>query len=479
MARYEYGQSADSTVAQPVGDTLTLADGLTVTFWTAPTGGSQYTGFVLATDGTTAVGPSFTIGADGILQRFLGPDGIAFMWLDSTGISERVRVPGQWVPGNVVASSETVSGIVERATQTETDAGVDDTRYVSPLKLATTSLFRRRKNDSVALTGTSDTAVAYSVTDDSTSQTGWPNRWTFSFGSVITGFHDKYGQLRAYAAKASTPAFRAANKNASPTANLIEAGVTDSDALFAVTPNGTVIAPNIGAKVVVLNADDPVPAGTPDNSLIVRLTTTSGGGGGGGGVTLLFDHPHEGTVGATATPAGEGYTALTGTAPTYVTSGIVGSTALRYGSTAIGHLDDSYAAQTTDLFLRWYVKVVSHTTTAIVIADVNGTQIRIRNTDLVIWESGSVPAGVASGGTGTRPTDGSWYRMEWQVGTASSTLKVWNTPASTGAPDQTIVGTYSVPIARPTRFFLGQTTVSGGVVDIDAAAVATQAIGPA
>lgn len=481
MARYEYGQSADSTVAQPVGDNLTLADGLTVTFWSAPSGGSQYTSFVSAVDGTTVVGPSFVIGTDGILQRFLGPDGIAFMWLDATGMSERVRVPGQWVPGNVVAASETQSGIVERATQAETDAGVDDVRYVSPLKIATTTLFRRRKNDSVSLVGASDTAVAYTVTDDSTSQTGWPIRWGFSWGAIATGFADKYGQLRAYAAKSTTPAFRVANKNPSPTANLIEAGVTDSDALFAVSPTGAVTAPNIGAKVVVLNATDPVPAGTPDGSLIVRVTDSSGGGGGGGGggSTLLFDHPMEGTVGATATASSEGFTSLTGTAPVYVSAHSVGSTSLQFGGAASGHLDDAFAAQSVDLYVRWYAQVVSHTTTAMVIADVGGSQIRIRNTDLVIWESATGAAGVASGGTGTRPTDGSWYRYEWQIGTASSILKIWNTPSSTGAADQTITGTYAAPIARPTRLYIGQITTTGGVINIDAVAIATQAIGPA
>lgn len=47
-----------------------------------------------------------------------------------------------WLPGDVVtespaAASETVAGILEIATQAETDTGTDDARAVTPLKLAT------------------------------------------------------------------------------------------------------------------------------------------------------------------------------------------------------------------------------------------------------------------------------------------------------------------------------------------------------
>lgn len=39
--------------------------------------------------------------------------------------------------GSVAAASETAAGIAEIATQAETDAGTDDLRFVTPLKLAT------------------------------------------------------------------------------------------------------------------------------------------------------------------------------------------------------------------------------------------------------------------------------------------------------------------------------------------------------
>jgi len=61
------------------------------------------------------------------------------MWLDtSSGNIYFLTDPtgGSW-SGSVPDASETTKGILELATQVETDAGVDDLRAVTPLKLAT------------------------------------------------------------------------------------------------------------------------------------------------------------------------------------------------------------------------------------------------------------------------------------------------------------------------------------------------------
>lgn len=481
MARYEYGQSADSTVAEPVGDALTLADGLTVTFWSAVTGGTQYTSFVSATDGVTVVGPSFVIDETGILPRFLGPDGVAFMWLSGVG-GTRVRVPGQWVPGGVVAATETTAGIARRATTAEASAAINDTAYLSPLKLALTTIFRRVKGDSVSLAGNADTAVTYTVTDDGTAQAAWPNRWIMKFGTALTGYANKYGELRSDAALASTVAFRARNRNANPTANIIEAGIAETDVLFGVGPTGAVVAPNIGAKVVVLGVNDPVPEGTPDRSLIVRLTTASSGGGGGSTSSLLTDHLHEGTVGSSPTAAQEGYASSSGPLPVYVAGGIVGATALRWaGANAAGQYVDTFPQQTVDLHVRWYFRWTTYSAVAIFFKAYAGAtdllSIRLRTADITLLEAlnsssnGATPI--------TRPATNTWVRMELVIGTASATMSMWNTPASTGAANATMTVTFTAPIARPTSIQIGQTTTSNSDIDIDALAVGTAPIGPA
>ncbi len=43
----------------------------------------------------------------------------------------------QFIQGNVLAASETIAGVIEIATQAETNTGTDDVRAVTPLKLAT------------------------------------------------------------------------------------------------------------------------------------------------------------------------------------------------------------------------------------------------------------------------------------------------------------------------------------------------------
>ena len=62
-------------------------------------------------------------------------------------------------------------------------------------------------------------------------------------------------------------AFRAA---AGQSAALFEASDSAGNSLFSVGATGTVTAPNIGAKVIVLNSVDAIPAGTPAGTVILR-----------------------------------------------------------------------------------------------------------------------------------------------------------------------------------------------------------------
>jgi hypothetical protein len=86
-----------------------------------------------------------------------------------------------YVDGRTPAASESASGIAELATQAETDAGTDDLRIVTPLKLANTSLVERAYqsipyNGSMAIwqRGTSFAAAA----DGAYTADGWKYRKT-------------------------------------------------------------------------------------------------------------------------------------------------------------------------------------------------------------------------------------------------------------------------------------------------------------
>ena len=62
------------------------------------------------------------------------------LWYNTTTVVLSVWDGAVWQP-SMPAASETNAGVTETATQAEVDAGTDDFRYVTPLKLATTTLF--------------------------------------------------------------------------------------------------------------------------------------------------------------------------------------------------------------------------------------------------------------------------------------------------------------------------------------------------
>ena len=69
-----------------------LAANVTITFWTALTGGSQITDLALNSDGTSPV-TSVTTDANGEIPAFYGPSGVWQMAADANGGSG----PRRWV----------------------------------------------------------------------------------------------------------------------------------------------------------------------------------------------------------------------------------------------------------------------------------------------------------------------------------------------------------------------------------------------
>jgi len=62
----------------------------TVTFWSAKTGGTQYTDLLLASDGSGGAASSVVTDSRGLLPEFQGPDGVLVMWADAG--TTRVKV---------------------------------------------------------------------------------------------------------------------------------------------------------------------------------------------------------------------------------------------------------------------------------------------------------------------------------------------------------------------------------------------------
>jgi hypothetical protein len=491
VARYSFGGDITHLVTSEdptMNGALRPAPGSEISFFTTRTGGTAATDYLIdaAGDGTYGQAATvITVRETGYLPNFQGPDSVTVLWYDPDPNDEdvqRVRLEAWDVEiANISNATETTAGLARRATTAEVNAGSSDIPFVTPMKLAATTLFLRAKDSMVNLAGATDKAATWTVTDDGSTQSGWPDRLSFLWGAIKTGRFDRFGQLVAGAAKNSTVPLRVENLNSAPTANLIEAGITGSLASFAVRPNGVVVAPNIqGPSPLVLGATDPVPLETLDLTLIARLAsggTTDPGGGGGGTVLLIKDHPHEGTAGTAPTAAGEGYASRGGAAPVYVTGGVVGTTAIRWEGAVTGNLTDTFVAQDGDLYVRFYYR-----------QDANGSgatsplwstsislEVRVRTNEIVVQDT-------VDGGSGTatpKPDVGTWWRGLWRIGTTSSTLDIWTTPSSTGSPTYTTTTTYTTPKVRPTNLAVGQKTITGGQLSIDAVAVGTGPIGPA
>lgn len=502
MTRYRFGGDITHLVTREdfsLGGALKIAPNAPIQFHLERVGGLPVEDYMTDPEGTgTYDTPAAVITArpTGYLPNFEGPEDVTILYYDPNPDDDdvqRVRLEAWDVPiANLPISSSTEFGLSRKATAEEVDAGASDIPFVTPLRLAVTTLFAKAKNTVVNLTGATDSAATYTIIDDGSNQTTWPDRLTFTWtGLVKAGRFDKYGQLIAGAAKASTTALRVENLNASPTGNLIEAGVNGNLAGFQVRPDTTVIARNIfGSTPLVLEADEVPGVNTPDKTLIARIqgtgTTDPGGGGEDPGTEeppttlLLKDHPHEGTVGQSPTATQEGYTSRGGTAvPVYVTGGAVGASAIQWGAGVTGNFTDTFTAQDSDLYVRFYFRQGTNGTgsSSVLWNAAIGVEVRVRTNELALLDI--TPIESVGPVLNPKPALGVWWRGLWRIGTTTSTLQLWTTdPASTGAPDTTLDLTYAAPKARPTSLSLGQRTTSGGQHAIDAVAIGTAPIGP-
>lgn len=140
MARYTYGDTIYDLVAIATADDgdygPTTATAITV-----------YTSRALTTPATDLLvrdaAGAFTIAAatvpvdtaSGYLAGFQGPDGVFPLWVSTAGGPRSIWSPDRDA-STVMAATTTSQGIVEQATTTETLDGADDTRYTTPLGVA-------------------------------------------------------------------------------------------------------------------------------------------------------------------------------------------------------------------------------------------------------------------------------------------------------------------------------------------------------
>jgi hypothetical protein len=201
-------------------------------------------------------------------------------------------------------------------------------------------------------------------------------------------------------------------------------------------------------------------------------------GAAGADPTVLRNHPHEGTVGALPTAAGEGYATRTGTAAAYTATATDGATSVRFAGTAATYFEDAAlttstgtlvwsapvqlpslpAAGTTDRFLA--ARTNSAALASVAVAPTGRLQLRNG--------AGTVKAtGAAALATGT------WYRVEVRFSGGTTTVRLFD---SGGALLDT-VGPTAVTAGTPSRLRTGA-VAKGGPLLIDRVQVADDWLTP-
>lgn len=144
---------------------------------------------------------------------------------------------------------------------------------------------RAVKNAVVALAAPTDQLESVTINDDGSDTSTWPNRlemWFNSGGKTRrTTYFNEYGELRVAPGKTNTVAVRffakematdAAHSSSVAVFEVMDDRQTRTQ-LFAVMPDGKVIAPNIGAKTITYpTGSEPTLSGLTNGTLLVEYT---------------------------------------------------------------------------------------------------------------------------------------------------------------------------------------------------------------
>lgn len=145
-------------------------------------------------------------------------------------------------------------------------------------------------------------------------------------------------------------------------------------------------------------------------------------------MTVLLAHPCDGTVGTSATAAGEGFTSLHGVSPVYASNGFSGQ-CLTFTGGASNFAQDNNAAQYGAVYVKYnalpgvascFARTVisGGAATATILLNANGTlSIMSSLTTTVATSTAALVAG-------------SWARLEWNVGASTQELRIFLDPTS-------------------------------------------------
>lgn len=221
MARRRFGGAvADWAFTVGSGNVPVLLPGATLTFWTAITGGTQYTDLAANSDGT---GPMTTATAQstGQVPVLYGPDTLTAMWMSANG------GPRVLLLANDTASTTPVLGGDNTWTGLQTVGPIGDAAKSRLVLYAE------------ATGQVADLFTAWSGTD--TGQGGARQRTTYL---------NEKGELRVIAAKTNSVGVRVKGQTGQ-TANVFEHTDISNNAVAWMGPDGAWRAPNLGDLITL------------------------------------------------------------------------------------------------------------------------------------------------------------------------------------------------------------------------------------
>lgn len=196
--------------------------------------------------------------------------------------------------------------------------------------------------------------------------------------------------------------------------------------------------------------------------------------------TTFRIHHHDGTLGAAATPAGEGYDASSGTAPVYVDG--YTNQALRWTSgAAAAYLGDNLLAGYYDFILRLPTAPPGSDLGFILLQNSTGGAVG----SLVVNSAGKLV--IYTGQTAIVATStttlavGAWHRLKYHCDADGQELRIFTDPAGS-TPAETLTGassgiaTAKMHLGNP---WTGKRGVTGDTVDLDEVQVSDGWIVPA
>jgi len=245
--------------------------------------------YVTTADLATALaGLSATYATDAELTAAISGLNLSSYATDAEMASAISGLGATYATDSELASAIAALNLSSYSTDAERDAAIAtaisglNATYATDSELASaiSPLLKKNLNGTVSIP-TTDLIALFQRQGDTSDQGTWSDMLRFGWitsGGVakVTSYFNEFGEFRVAPAQDASVPFRIFSKvapgGAAHTGFLFEIqdNRTDRNTLMGINSDGSITAPNIGAKVITLNASDSVPGGTAAGTVVVK-----------------------------------------------------------------------------------------------------------------------------------------------------------------------------------------------------------------